>query len=83
MAVKAQFFVHTITKHAQMTHIAVTLMPVVRAKPLPGSEANTDWAKYTPSGKIEMNVSTESGAAEWFESKLGKDVSITFDDVPE
>jgi hypothetical protein len=37
------------------------------------------WAKYTPSGRIEMSISAE-GAQDWFEERLGKDVAITFDD---
>lgn len=82
MSVKARFYVNQIIKTPN-PYIGVTLMPVVRAHGLPGAEGNVDWAKYTPSGKIEMNVSTESKAAAWFEDHLGKDVSITFDEIEE
>jgi hypothetical protein len=76
MLVNARFYVQSISKHAQMTHTAVVLMPVLKA-----TEDNISWSKYTPSGKIEMNVSNETGAAAWFESMLGKDIAITFEEA--
>lgn len=74
MSVSARFYVSTITKHAA-DNFAVTLLPVVRP-----TNDNIEWSKYTPSGKIEMSI-TADGAREWFESRLGKDVAITFDEV--
>lgn len=71
--VHARFYVHQITKNAT-NYTSVTLLPAVRGKD------NADWSKYTPSGKIDMNVSGETAAAAWFESMLGKDVSITFEE---
>lgn len=86
MAVRARFWVQKVTK--QVTGAGanasgrivrhVELAPVVRATGLPGADDNIDWSKYTPSGKIEMTISTD-GAGEWFESMLGEDISITFD----
>jgi len=73
MAVSARFFVQQITKNAS-GYIGVQLMPAIK------DEVNKDWSKYTPSGKIEMNVSPETPAAAWFESMLGKDVAITFEE---
>ena len=79
MSVAARFYVSEIRKTPTPV-IGVTLMPVVRSTPLDGAEGNKSWSKYTPSGKIELNVS-EGNAADWFESMLGKDVAITFDEV--
>lgn len=79
MSVKARFYVSQVTKHANGGSTeqprAITLLPVVRPTP-----DNVEWSKYTPSGKIEMTVTAEP-AASWFEDHLGKDVSITFEDV--
>ena len=88
MTVQARFYVSQITKQTngappRLPLLAVTLLPVVRPHGAPGAEGNIDWAKYTPSGKIEITVTPETSAYEWFESMLGKDVAITFDDVTE
>ena len=92
MSVKAMFYVSEIKK-TPSDFVAVTLLPVTRSKPKPTSEElaensgyigmNTDWSKYTPSGKLEMNVSTVTKAAQWFEDRLGKDVAINFEDPTE
>lgn len=37
---------------------------------------NADWSKYTPSGKLEMNV-TNQKAIDYFE--LGQDYFLTFE----
>lgn len=79
MSVRARFYVAKIEKNASNGgggFMGVTLQPCVRP-----TNDNITWSKYTPSGKLEMNV-TADGAGEWFESMLGKDVAITFD-VPE
>lgn len=78
--VKALFYVSLIEK-TPSDYISVTLMPVTRSINKDGSpytSENVDWAKYTPSGQIKMNVSTATGAAQFFEDNLGKDVPITF-----
>jgi len=79
MAVKARFYVHSIMK-TNTGYSQVTLNPVTRS-----TDDNIDWSKYTPSGKIEMNVSKETQAVKWFEAKMdaGEDIGITFDDLPE
>lgn len=89
MSVSARFYVSKIEK-TPSDYIGVTLLPVTRSVQRTPEEIaadpsyrgfNGDWSKYTPSGKFEMNVSVESGAASWFEEHLGKDVAITFDEV--
>lgn len=82
MAVKARFWVQKVTKQAvsggELSR-EVTLQPVIRAGGLPGAEGNVDWSKYTPSGDMRLVV-TAAGAGDWFEERIGKDVSITLDD---
>lgn len=75
MAVKASFFVASTTKHAS-GQVEVKL----RAS-LQGSR-NKEWSKYTPSAELVMQVTSEP-AAKWFDDRIGKDVSITFDDFPD
>ena len=58
----------------------VTLNAVTRK----ATEDNIDWAKYSPAGQITMSVSDEAGGAfETFEALLGKDVSLTFEAIPD
>lgn len=46
------------------------------------TEDNVDWAKYSPAGTITLSVSQAAGGAfETFEELLGKDVSITFEEL--
>ena len=85
MSVRAQFWVQKVTKQAasggEIVRV-VELAPVVRSTGQPGynPEGNTDWSKYTPSGRIELTI-TADGAGEWFEERIGKDVAITFADA--
>ena len=74
MRVQARFFINKIIKMAGTDNIVVEMKPALRG------EANKDWQKYTPSGSIEMYVTAASAAGEWFESMLGKDVAITFEE---
>jgi len=76
MHVTAKFYVSKIIKSAAFDNINVELLPVTRK-----AEDNVDWAKYTPSGKLEMSVTTKTEAAQWFEDMLGKDVSMTFEEA--
>lgn len=76
MAVAALFYIASVNLRAngQSDPSAdVVLQPVVRG------EEGKKWSKYTPSGKIEL-TSLNSVATEWFKDRLGKDVSILFDD---
>ena len=75
MSIKARFFVREITKFGNTDNVLIKLSATIK-----GSEDNKDWAKYTPSGNIEMSV-TNPPAIAWFEDRLGKDVSLTFGDI--
>jgi hypothetical protein len=80
MRVSALFYVSKITK-TPTGYIEVTLNAVTRntsKNPSEYASGNIDWAKYTPSGQITMNVSTETDAAKFFEDNLGKDIPLTF-----
>lgn len=75
--VKARFWVSQIIKFGSVKNIAVKLNAVTRK-----TEDNVDWAKYSPAGEINVTVTEDTPAQAWFEDRLGKDVAITFDDVP-
>lgn len=75
MAVNARFWVRELTEFGNADNIKVTLAPVLRN----GGDGNVDWAKFTPSGEITLFVSAE-GAQEYFRSRVGKDIAITFSD---
>ena len=83
MAVQAQFFVSTITRHASRAMSGY-------AEPVPVGEVvmraatkagNEKWASATPAGEFKMTVRGE--ALPWFEERLGKDDRITLDDPPD
>jgi hypothetical protein len=83
MAVRARFYVATITQHATAARAGyaeplplgeVTLRPATRG------EHNREWASATPSGEFKMTVN--GPAYPWFAERLGREVSITLDDVP-
>lgn len=74
--VHARFFIQTVTRHASVPDgVQVVLVASGR-----GAE-NKDWAKWTPMGKIEMQVN-DPGGAQWFLDRLGKDVALTFTERP-
>jgi len=79
MSVKAKFYVAQVNQYASLGGFAapapageIILRPVTR-----GAE-NSMWASATPSGEIKMTIRTE--AFGWFQSRLGAEVSITFED---
>jgi hypothetical protein len=74
MAVKARFWIRTITRHANTETSEVILGAVTRK-----TGDNVDWSKFTPSGELKLFV-TNDGAREWFDARLGKDIALTFDD---
>ncbi|MCA0217933.1 MAG: hypothetical protein LCH43_11335 [Actinobacteria bacterium] len=43
---------------------------------------NVAWASATPSGEIKLTVGNPDAAA-WFDSMLGRDIAITFEERPE
>lgn len=69
--VRAKFYVSAVTEY-QGGGRKFELMPVTS-----GSEENKSFWKYTPSGKIEINVSNESVAT--FE--VGKEYYVDFSSV--
>lgn len=76
MAVKARFYVHQVAKNA-------TGYTTIKMSPSTKGEENKDWAKYTPSGSIELTINPETGAGQWFEKMLGRDIPILFEDPDE
>lgn len=82
MAVQARFYVAEVTKRP-MGRMGGFAAPVplgeVVLRPSTG-KGNEEWASSTPSGEIRMTIRSE--ALDWFESRLGVDVAIRFDDIP-
>jgi len=89
MAVRAKFFVATITKHASgLPHGRTpegwsTPIPVgeVIMRPVTRGEENAEWASATPAGEFKMTIRGE--ALPWFEERLAREVSILITDVSE
>lgn len=77
MPMHARFWVNELTLQGNAEAARVTLSPVIRP-----TNDNIAWSKYTPSGRIELGLTTQ-GAIDWFQARLGKDVAITFADVEE
>lgn len=73
MSVQARFYVSRIEK-------TTTDYGTVHLNAATRGSINAEWAYYSPSGSIQMNVRQDSKAFAWFESRLGKDVAISFDD---
>lgn len=84
--VTARFYVREVTRYAfnnggyanPAPQVSVVLSPVSGAK----GEENKKWASATPSGEVKLTIGNPE-AAEWFDSMLGKDVAITFEERPE
>lgn len=81
MSVRAKFYVAEVTQFAHLSNYAapapagkVVLRPVTRG------EENAEWASATPSGEFSMTV--QGNAFPWFQERIGKELSITLDDVP-
>jgi len=64
--VSARFYVSEITDYGNTDQSRITLLPAY------GEGQNKDWAKFTPSGKIELNI-TGGTAAEGFFRDLLRD----------
>ena len=67
--VRAKFVVDSILQHRGGTN--VTLVPVFN-----GSEENKMFWKYTPSGKVDINMNEGVEAADYFE--VGQEYYIDF-----
>lgn len=61
MEVRAKFYVYSVTRITG-GNVSVVLQPVTS-----GSEENKSFWKYTPSGKLEMQMSAGIAAADAFE----------------
>jgi hypothetical protein len=53
----------------------------VKLQAVTRGEHNKNWAKYTPSGSIQMTIKNES-AADWFVGQLGKEIAVRFSPAP-
>lgn len=83
MAVRARFYVATVTQHATAAregYAEPKPMGEVVLRPATRGEANAEWASATPSGEFRMTVN--GPAFPWFQERLGREVAITLDDVP-
>ncbi len=77
MRVTLRFHVQTVAEHAGGNH-TVTLVPSYK------DGANKDWAKYTPSGKIELSLSQEAAVEFYTDALRNKStVGITMEVVPD
>ena len=62
--VSARFYVSEITHYGNSDQSRVTLLPAY------GDGQNADWAKYTPSGKVELNITAGTSAESFFRDLL-------------
>lgn len=79
MAVSARFYVQEVKQMAYAAGAKPSGSVILQASLKP--EANKAWAQATPSGRMEMTLRGE--ILGWFTERLGKDIAITLDDVPE
>ncbi len=71
----ARFYVAEVRRYAyNEEQRQIVLQAVTRG------DENASWSRATPAGKIELTVNNPP-AGEWFESRLGKDIEITFQDA--
>jgi hypothetical protein len=76
MAVQARVYVAEIALYAWGDGGKVVMRAVTR-----GGDDNKSWAAATPSAQFEMQVNNPDAFA-WFSDRLGKDVAVTFSEVP-
>lgn len=74
MAIKARFYVTEVAKQAGGVHGRVVLNAVTRK-----TDDNVDWSVYTPSGTLTMSVNPSALAV--FDALIGKDVSLTIEEI--
>jgi hypothetical protein len=73
--VTARFYVSEVVHRAyNPSHANVTLVAAGRG------EQNKAWAEATPSGTITMSINNPA-AAEFFVTRLGKDIALSFNDI--
>jgi hypothetical protein len=76
-AVQARFYVAGYERTSWGPNVTIVKMQAVSR-----GEHNKNWAAATPSGQIQMTIRNES-AAGWFVDRLGKEVSVTFQETDE
>ena len=72
--VRAKFFCSKIDEHPTLEQKVVNLYPV-----LSGSEENKSFAKYTPGGNVQLVISYETQAADFFTE--GKEYFLDFSEA--
>lgn len=77
MTVRAKFKVEKVTRHSGGA-VTVELWAVTS-----GSEENKSFWKYTPSGKLEMNMNAGTTAADQFEPGQEYYLDFTLADAPD
>lgn len=81
MGISLRFYVAEIVRHAGSDFRTIRLRPDYK------DGANADWAKYTPSGLIELSVGNPAGLEQFDEwlNEGGKphSIHITMERVPE
>jgi hypothetical protein len=77
MSVTARFYVNEVTRRAHGNTWNVGLQAVSRG------EHNKEWAHYTPAGTMTLSIHPDSAAGQWFNDRLGKEVSILIEAAPE
>ena len=75
MSLKAKFLCHSVSDDGGENKQAM-LMAVTT-----GSEENKSFSKYTPSGQLNISISKETPASDFFTE--GKEYFLTFDEVEE
>jgi len=74
MNVIAKFSCWSVEDSPEYEQKLVTMHPVTN-----GSEENKSFSKYTPSGNLNLNISYETPASDFFKS--GKEYYLTFKEV--
>jgi hypothetical protein len=79
----ARFYVQEVSRFAYGSGWAKPA-PLVKVKLIVATrgEENKEWASATPQGEITMTIGNPEAAA-WWDERLGKDISVTFEDRPD
>ena len=72
--VRAKFMCNAVQDTPEYQSKSILLSPVID-----GSEENKSFSKYTPSGNINLNISYETEASNYFEA--GKEYYVDFSEA--
>ncbi|WP_035647304.1 hypothetical protein [Flavobacterium sp. ASV13] len=72
--VRAKFVCTGVQDNPDYQSKSISLSPVIN-----GSEENKSFSKYTPSGNINLNISYETEASNYFQD--GKEYYVDFDEA--